>query len=217
MRRAAVLLALLASACAGARLPRVPPRARRRSSASAPSSRRRTSPAARSGWGTPRQGAGHRLLGELVRPLQGAAASPGPARAEEGGRGLEVYGVAFDEDRALVEAFLVDTPVSLILWDRAVSDSRRRSRSADCRRPSSSIVQGRPIRSPGLRRGGGPEARGRGPQAARGVTAAIRAHPAGSRRGSTSEKWTRSRSRSTSPASAGDSRSQYAISSASQV
>ena len=30
-----------------------------------------------------------------------------------------MYGVAFDEDRALVEAFLVDTPVSFsILWDR---------------------------------------------------------------------------------------------------
>lgn len=38
---------------------------------------------------------------------------------EHGPRGLAVYGVAFDEDRAMVEAFLADTPVSFpILWDR---------------------------------------------------------------------------------------------------
>ena len=38
---------------------------------------------------------------------------------EHGGRGLAVYGVAFDEDRAMVEAFLAQTPVSFpILWDR---------------------------------------------------------------------------------------------------
>jgi cytochrome c biogenesis protein CcmG, thiol:disulfide interchange protein DsbE len=38
---------------------------------------------------------------------------------EHGGSGLAVYGVAFDEDRAMVEAFLAHTPVSFpILWDR---------------------------------------------------------------------------------------------------
>lgn len=38
---------------------------------------------------------------------------------EHGPRGLAVYGVAFDEDRAMVEAFLANTPVSFpILWDR---------------------------------------------------------------------------------------------------
>jgi thiol-disulfide isomerase/thioredoxin len=34
-------------------------------------------------------------------------------------RGLAVYAVAFDEDRAQVEAFLAETPVSFpVLWDR---------------------------------------------------------------------------------------------------
>jgi thiol-disulfide isomerase/thioredoxin len=38
---------------------------------------------------------------------------------EHGPAGLEVYGVAFDEDRAMVEAFLAHTPVSFpVLWDR---------------------------------------------------------------------------------------------------
>lgn len=38
---------------------------------------------------------------------------------EQGHRGLEVYGVAFDEDRVAIEAFLAHTPVSFpILWDR---------------------------------------------------------------------------------------------------
>lgn len=38
---------------------------------------------------------------------------------EQAGRGLAVYGIAFDEDRAMVEAFLAETPVSFpILWDR---------------------------------------------------------------------------------------------------
>ncbi|WP_242345403.1 TlpA family protein disulfide reductase [Anaeromyxobacter terrae] len=36
-----------------------------------------------------------------------------------GAQGLAVYGVAFDEDRAMVEAFLSGTPVSFpVLWDR---------------------------------------------------------------------------------------------------
>jgi cytochrome c biogenesis protein CcmG, thiol:disulfide interchange protein DsbE len=36
-----------------------------------------------------------------------------------GDRGLAVYGVAFDEDRALVEAFLRATPVSFpVLWEK---------------------------------------------------------------------------------------------------
>jgi thiol-disulfide isomerase/thioredoxin len=38
---------------------------------------------------------------------------------EHAGRGLAVYAVAFDEDRAQVEAFLARTPVSFpVLWDR---------------------------------------------------------------------------------------------------
>jgi thiol-disulfide isomerase/thioredoxin len=38
---------------------------------------------------------------------------------EHAPRGLAVYAVAFDEDRAQVEAFLAETPVSFpVLWDR---------------------------------------------------------------------------------------------------
>jgi cytochrome c biogenesis protein CcmG, thiol:disulfide interchange protein DsbE len=36
-----------------------------------------------------------------------------------GGSGLEVYGVSFDEDRAALERFLDETPVSFtVLWDQ---------------------------------------------------------------------------------------------------
>lgn len=117
MRRALVLLGLLASACAGAR------------------------PAARGPSplvGRPAEVVAEDLSGRQVRVADAAgkvrvidfwASWCDPCREqlpaldrlarEHGPSGLEVYGVAFDEDRAMVEAFLAHTPVSFpVLWDR---------------------------------------------------------------------------------------------------
>jgi cytochrome c biogenesis protein CcmG/thiol:disulfide interchange protein DsbE len=117
MRRAFVLLGLLASACAGAR-----------PAAHAPSPL----------VGRPAEVVAEDLSGRQVRVADAAgkvrvidfwASWCDPCREqlpaldrlarEHGPSGLEVYGVAFDEDRAMVEAFLVHTPVSFpVLWDR---------------------------------------------------------------------------------------------------
>jgi len=145
---------------------------------------------------------------------------------DHGKDGLEVYAVAFDEDRAEVEQFLAATPVSFaILWEKGGGDLPERlqvtrlpttlpggSRGRGSRRRSSSTAPGSSARSTSAstRRRGRRSRRScagsspSGPERPGGAAHARAAGLAAGRR----VNFTRSRSRSTSPASAGDSRSQ---------
>jgi cytochrome c biogenesis protein CcmG, thiol:disulfide interchange protein DsbE len=63
---------------------------------------------------------------------------------EYGGKGLSVYAVSFDEDRALLETFLDDRPVSFtVLWDKG---GARLSEALDIQRlPTTLLVDRRGV------------------------------------------------------------------------